>query len=497
MGTSHGELGLRFPVTLPVPALAIGAIAGALVIGFIALSKPVLATAAAAIGLLGVIVAIVPDLATVAAVFLIYSNVAVVAVRFHGVPAIAAQAVVLLLAVPFVYEAVIRRKGLIVHPVLPLMVLFLAIQAVGMMFSRDVEQCWTALVEYMLEGVVIVALIVNAVRTERALRWATWSLLAAGVAMAAVPIYQQFTHSFDSTFGGFGQTTEIGFRTGEVTGLGEVRQPRLSGPIGEQNRFAQCLLMLVPLGLLMAAGLRSWAQRLLALGLAGVAGLGAALAFSRGAAVAFVLTVGVMVVGRLITVRQFALVAVATVVLLAALPQYWPRLASIQHVTGLLSDEVSSAEAPDGAILGRATEMIAAAQVFADHPVIGVGPGMFPHYSRQYGNRVGIRRLDEQRQAHSLYLGLAAETGALGLASFLAMLGVTLHGLLRARARSAHERPELAHLATGYFAALVVFMTTGLSMHMAYIRFFYLALGLAAAVACVAGASPRWMEEEP
>ncbi|MHC4081002.1 MAG: O-antigen ligase family protein [Planctomycetota bacterium] len=497
MDTSRGELDLRFPATLPVPALAIGALGGALVIGLIALSKPLLAAAAAAVGLLGLVVVTVPDLATVVAVFILYSNVAVVAVRFHGVPAIAAQAVVVLLAAPFVHYAVIRRQGLVVHPVLPLMLLFLAIQAVGMMFSRDVEQCFSSIVEYTLEGIVIVFLVTNAVRTPRAVRWATWSLLAAGVAMAAVPIYQQLTHSFDSIFGGFGQTTEVGFRTGEVTSLGEVRQPRLSGPIGEQNRFAQLMLMLVPLGLLTAAGPRSRWLRFLALGLAGVAGLGAALAFSRGAAVAFVLTIGVLAVARIVTARQLALVVVAAAVLFAALPQYWTRLASIQHVTGVLSGEVGGAEAPDGAILGRATEMIAAAQVFADHPVVGVGPGMFPHYSRQYGNRLGIRRLEEQRESHSLYLGLAAETGALGLACFLAMLGVTLHGLLRARARWAHERPELAHIAAGYFAALVIFMTTGLSMHMAYIRFFYLVLGLAAAVTCIAAAAPPREEEQP
>ncbi|MHC4415217.1 MAG: O-antigen ligase family protein [Planctomycetota bacterium] len=489
MNTSSRELGLRIPRALSVPALSIVIISAGLVLGLIALSKPILAGAAAAVGLLGLAVATTPDLATVAAIFILYSNVAVVAVRFHGVPKAAGQAVVLLLVVPLVHQLVIRQRKLIVHPVLPLMVLFLAVQVLGMMFSRDVEVSRSAIFEYVLEGMVIFFLVTNVVRTHRALRWATWSLLAAGVVMAAVPIYQQVTHSFDSNFGGFGQATEVGFGTGEVTSQGEVRQPRLSGTIGEQNRFAQNMLMLVPLGLLMASSERLRALRLLALATAGIAGLGCALAFSRGAAVAFVLTVGVMVVMRVVTARQLALVAVATAVLLAAMPQYWTRLATIQQVTSLFSDEAGGVEAADGAIRGRATEMIAAAQVFADHPVIGVGPGMFKHYSRQYGNRLGLRRLEENRQAHSLYLGLAAETGLLGITCFAAMLGVTLYGLLRARARWADERPELANAAAAYFAALVAFMAAGLSMHMAYIRFFYLILGLSAAVTCIAGAS--------
>ena len=38
-------------------------------------------------------------------------------------------------------------------------------------------------------------------------------------------------------------------------------------------------------------------------------------------------------------------------------------------------------------------------------------------------------------------------------------------------------------------APLIAYMTTGLFAHMAYIRFFYLILGLAAALTCIAGVS--------
>ena len=246
--------------------------------------------------------------------------------------------------------------------------------------------------------------------------------------------------------------------------------------------------MLVPLGLLMARTARSRWASVLAMCLAGVAGVGCVLAFSRGAAVAFVLTIGVMIVLRLITMKQLAIVTVAAAVLLTAMPHYLKRLVTIQQVTNLIGDRPSHVQATDGAITGRATEMIAAAQIFLDHPVVGVGPGMFKHYSRQYGNRLGLRRLEENRESHSLYLGIAAETGSLGIACFLLMLGVTLVGLVRARKlfRAGRCR-ELDTTAAGYFCAVVVLMTTGLSMHMAYIRFFYLILGMAAAVTCVAG----------
>ncbi len=477
------------PPWLSVPALWIAVAGGSLALALIALSEPVLAAGAAAFGVMALLVAIVPDAAVAAAVFLLYSNAAVVAVRFHGAPKVTAQAVALLLAVPFVHEVVFRRRGLVLHPALPLVALFMAVGAVGLAFSSNVERSSVTMVEWALEGMLVFFLVTNAVRTPRAVRWATWSLLAAGFVMAAIPIYQQLTGSFDSTFGGFGQTTEVGFRTGAVTVEGEVRQVRLSGPIGEQNRFAQCMLMLVPLGFFAAAGSQRRAARLAALGLAGIAAVGSTLSFSRGGAVAFVLTVAVLVTVRMVSLKQVALLALAAALLVVAMPQYWKRLSTITDVAGVLGEAPMGAEEPDGAIKGRATEMIAAAQVFADHPVIGVGPGLFPLYSRIYGNRLGIRRLEENREAHSLYLGLAAETGFLGLAFFLGAIGVTLWGLLRCHRTWAGAAPEFASAAAGYFGALVAYLTTGLSMHLSYIRFFFLILGLAAAVTMIAGTS--------
>ena len=59
----------------------------------------------------------------------------------------------------------------------------------------------------------------------------------------------------------------------------------------------------------------------------------------------------------------------------------------------------SSGASPDGAVLSRATEGIAALLVFADHPLIGVGPGRFPSYYRLYADDIGIRALNADRQS--------------------------------------------------------------------------------------------------
>ncbi len=469
------------------PAALVGA---ALLCGAVALTQPLLALAVAAAAAGGIVFVSRPDLATFAALCILYSNVAVVAVRFHGVPHLVGSAVVGLLLIPFVHALVFRREKPVLHPVLVLLLLFLGVNVMGMAFSGDADIARPMVVELVLEGIAIFFLVTNVVRTPEALRQATWALVLAGLLITIVPAWQQATKSFGDDYGGFGQTTAVGFRTGTRATDYEGRQKRLSGTIGEQNRFAQNLLMLVPLGIGLLRIERGRWRRGLALAATGAAGLGCVLAFSRGAAVAFAVLLGVMICMRLVTKRQLALLCAGAVLFLALMPQYWTRLATLANVKSIFIKEVPRRLEPDDAVKGRLTEMLAAAMVFRDHPLVGIGPGVFKYHAAAYGNTLGIRRLEGTRKAHSLFLGLAAETGALGLGLFLVILFVTMRALLRARRRLAAENPMLADLATAYFLALVAYLATGLFLHMAYIRFFYMVLGLAVAAGAIAAATP-------
>ena len=80
-------------------------------------------------------------------------------------------------------------------------------------------------------------------------------------------------------------------RTGVTTLTGDVLVPRMAGSIGETNRFAQTMLMLVPLGIFRAIDERSALLRVVAGLLTVLITLAVVLSFSRGAAVglAFVL----------------------------------------------------------------------------------------------------------------------------------------------------------------------------------------------------------------
>jgi O-antigen ligase len=495
---------LPTPISRAMPAAARDLLPGAVLAaatlcGAIAVSRPLLAAALAVAFAGGVMFLLWPGLAAFTGLALLYSNVAVVAVRFHGVPRWAGIAVALLLAIPLVHALMQRRDRVVLHPVLALLVAFLGVNVVGAAFAPQPRASWNFVLELALEGIAIFFLVTNAVRTPVALRHATWAILLGGALVALVPLYQQVTGSFDDDFGGLGQTTSTGFRTG----AGDLRQPRLSGTIGEQNRFAQNMLMLLPLGLALWRIERTAALRRAAILCTALAGAGCALAFSRGAAVAFAITLVTAVGMRLVPRRQAALVVLGGLLCVAAMPQYWKRLSTIATVSSLWREGVS--QDADGAVKGRVTEMIAAAMVFADHPLVGIGPGMFGPNAREYGNSLNIRRLEGNRKAHSLYLGIAAENGALGLACFAAIVLLPMRALLRARLRApgaggdTDAAPETAELAGAYFLAMVAYLASGLFLHIAYIRFFYVVLGLSAAAGAIsratAAAPPRALPE--
>jgi putative inorganic carbon (hco3(-)) transporter len=427
------------------------------------------------------------DLITPLVVFVIFTNIAVLAVHFHGLPTIAAILPVALLLIPLAYHVLIRRQPIVMPPATLWLVLFMLVLMVSTLFARDVPAAFSELVTYLTEGLLLYMLLVNVIRTSTVLRLVLWALLAATIVLGGVPLYQQLTGTFDNNYGGLAQTTEASFRTGEASLQGDVRQVRLAGAIGEMNRFAQVMLMLLPLSLFRFFSEKSRLLRLLALLASALAAAGMALAFSRGAAVAFVLMIVLMVLLKVIRPVHLFGFAILAWLLIAAMPQYSQRLISIPSITALISGQSSGADSElDGAIRGRATVMMAAALVYADHPIVGVGPGMFRYYSREYSREIALRNITEDREAHSLYLGLAAESGTLGLFFFMIMLLVTFRDLLWVRKYSLLLSPDLNYIVTSFLLALIAYLTAGLFLHLSYMRFFWAMFALASAAGLVA-----------
>jgi O-antigen ligase len=306
-----------------------------------------------------------------------------------------------------------------------------------------------------------------------------WALIMAGVLLGGISLYQEVTGAYDNDFGGLSVVNDATMNTGQLDGFGnEISRGRMAGPVGEKNRYAQIMIVLLPLALS-----RLWAERAWGLRLLGVLSCipilgGALLTFSRGAGVALVITLLVMLAMRLVKWWQLLLiVAFGYLFISLAVPDYLYRMTTTADVAELAT---GNADEAGGSVQGRATENLGTLYTFLDHPLLGVGPGQTSRYAMAYGNEVGFRKLTSERRAHNMYLEELADTGILGFGLFAAMLWITLSQLLRLR-QAWRADPAKAYTLAGLFLGLVAYLGSAFFLHLSYVRYYWLILALASA----------------
>jgi len=469
---------------LPGPLAAIAITVGTTTLGFMAGSSPALAVALAAGAVLVVAVAVRPEIATLVVLAILYSNAAVLAVTFHGMPAFISAAVPMLLAAPLVHLVLVRRQRLVAVPALPWVIGFGVVQVLGTITVSSSTTAVTTLGTFVLEGLGIYVVVTNVVRTREVLFKAVWVIVLVGAFLGSLSVIQELTGT-SSEWWGFAQASNAVI--GEDGGAAETAV-RLGGPLGQNNRYAQMMLVLVPVGLFLCRSeRRPWAQ-LVAGGATALIAAGVVLSYSRGGAVGLAVAFVVMAALRYVRVRTVVIVGalVATVVL--SVPQYRDRLATLGAVSDLASEDDGEVGV-DSSIASRATENVAAFLAFADHPFLGVGPGLFATVYQDYAEQVegDVRRVKSSpREAHNLYLGVAAENGLPGIICLGGVFAVTLRELARARRRLLERDPALAALAAGFLIAVVAYMASAVFLHFAFVRYFWLLMALGAATARIA-----------
>ncbi len=412
--------------------------------------------------------------------FLIYLNVPAVLSTHHGVPRAVVLLVPLLLTLPVAYRVLVRGEALRFPAMIVAAMLMLACHAVSATLSARPHIGMETVFSWLSEGVLLAFLLVNALRSREEVLVAARSIVAAGALMGLIVLVQQLLGPTQYPMAGFGQVDAQDF-----TGA----QHRLAGPIGEKNRFAQVLAVLIPLaaGLaLTAPARRRWLYFAAILLLC----IGVALSFSRGAMLALVLAIPFALLFGLLRFRHLTIAGIGLGFLLmltpfiGAMPQLVDRVASIGEVAAQsLGLKPGGFRNADGASRGRVTEMQAAGLLFLDYPILGAGPGMAPSYYPEYAVLVGGKVRPNERRTHSLYLQLAAETGVIGLCAFLLVMLMVLLPLDHARRQTQHNDRQLWGLVCGLELGMLIFLFTSIFLHAAYIRYAWLFLALAVAAA--------------
>ena len=433
------------------------------------------------------------DAPLVAFVFLLYTNIPVLVGQAFGLPMAVGGSHFLLLLLPLV-AMLLQRERLKANTVFLLMLLFLAVLLASALRVRHLDIAAARIGTYLVEGIILYWLVLNVVHCMSRVRRVIWTLLAAGALLGGLATWQAVSGS-TYEFGGLAARDHEMIEKAEREGITSGARPleryrgadRAEGPVDEPNRYAQLMIVLLPLALLQLRTARRRTPRMLAAAAGLLVLAGVLLSYSRGAFVALVVLA--MALGAVGWVRPARLIVGA--VLLAGLiavatPSYYQRLASIGATTAMIGGRGSPRA--DGAIRGRTTEMLAALRAWLDHPVLGLGPGLYGDvYSAQYHRLPGIqyRHIRGTREAHSLYLELAADTGIIGFVSFLAIVAAAMAALWRMRKRAASCCPERWALATALWLSVFVYMVVGAFLHLAYERYFWFLLALAGAAVSV------------
>lgn len=420
---------------------------------------------------------------TLLVLFLLYSNTVVIAVQFHNVPFIASALFPGLLLIPLIKIVVIDREKIIINRTLILMFLFVSIQAVGAIRASRPDIAMDKITSFLLEGIVLYFLVLNTVRTPRMLKLSAWAVIAAGLLMGSISFYQEITHTYDNNYWGYAQWGTA-FGTGKSNLLGNVVAPRLEGPIGDDNRYAQVMSVIAPLAFLLGMGEQDVKFKLLSLAATFIIVIGTILTYSRGGLIALAVIVILMIILRSIKLHYLGVLIIFALLIPLVVPNFANRLDSFRNITlsGLLSNSAESGiNSADSSVQSRATEIISSLLMFSDFPFFGVGSGNYAVHYQEYAPKAGFDVKLANRQPHTLYGGIAAENGFFGIVCFLAILGVTLLDLYRARRGWLVSNFYSASIATGLFLGVIAYMTTGLFLHLSFIRFLFLILAMAGA----------------
>ncbi len=330
----------------------------------------------------------------------------------------------------------------------------------------------------VIQGLSIYFLVLGLASSMRRVRVAVSSILVAGVAMGVLGIYQALSGNFEADFGGLARVKHAQI-------YGDVFEPRIAGPFGDPNFFAQVLALLVPLALYSAWSERTPRARASFQAAALVLAAASVLTYSRGGALALAVVLLLTLLDRGIRPRTvFAAGVVAAAALFLVPGEFTRRLETIRELLPGDHDELK----PDSSFAERKLYIAAAYEMFLDHPVAGVGAGNYTVHYETYATRVGsaARSYEEppaRRYPHSLGLEIAAETGLAGLALFAGAMLSCFVSLERSRDRSRLARdPAGFELARGLQIALAGYFVTALFLHGDFQRPFWFVLGLVAAL---------------
>lgn len=424
-----------------------------------------------------------PDLAVAGLAGLVAVNAGALSSDRYGLPNVETLVITVVALAMLTRPRWLSSLGL--APVVVAFVVFAGVRIASALAAPDGADVYATAKTLGLGGVLI--LVVAALGTS-----ATWLRRAAATVAAAAASLTVFTSlklsGIGDEWGGLAGDAVLSAEA-QAIAIASLQAPttdleRISGPIGDPNYWAQCQVLVLPIALWLLRDGRSPAARLLGGASSLLLVVGILQTESRGGALALLVAAAVWLWCQGGVLRRLLVVLPPLVLVLLAASGALGRF-------GALGEIATPDRASDPSLTGRTSEALVAVEIFRDYPLTGIGPGQYEANYAAYAPRVG---LDDRlvRQPHNSYLGMAAESGAFGLAAFIGILATAIACALAAWRRLA-RRGLLAdgRLAAAIGAGLSGYAVAAVLLDQAFPQFLFLGMGLAAAAYALATTGGR------
>jgi hypothetical protein len=453
--------------TLAIIAIAVlVTVAGSWIIGSTKMGMMVI------FGVVGLILAaliiIRPAIGLYVLLISIYLNLSDLIAAAFDTPSINKPLVVLVFVAVLGTRMILHKKPFI-HRIPELMMLvYLLVQAASSALGSFVVELPFKQILDQFKDFLIVLIIVQLAEDEQTWKNAQWVIIWSAALVAALAWFQFATNNYEFTFIGLAN----GLSDATDAGIGYVRA---SGQVTEPNYFGQVLIMVYPLALYRFLAPTARQGKLVGLILTSLILGTIILTYSRATFLSATLLTALILRERGINLFKVGFVTLALlVVLMPILPQgYIERVVSIGELKG-------GREQSEESFRGRYGEATVALLMFQDHPVLGIGYSLYPENYLIYSEKLGIDPRASDRQAHSFYLEIAAETGIAGIVAFTAMIGSIFGSLAwsRRQLRRINRADLIPWVNAGQFG-LIGYMLTSIFLHDDFSRYFWVSVGLA------------------
>lgn len=410
-------------------------------------------------------------------VLITYTRLSDIIIQFHGGPSVAKFFVVLMVFVILIRWAVFHERPTGWQTAAVLIGIYGLVGFSSLLYAYDTSLVVAALDNYFKDAIIAIVVVII-MQNGRYFYRVIWTLLAVAIFLGVVSVYQALTKTYLNNYWGFAQASFAQI-------VGDVNDYRIGGPIGDPNFFAQIMLVLVPISLERMFNEKNRLLKALA-GLAlGVSMLSVVYTFSRGGFLAMCVTLALMFWFHPPRYQTIPIIVIAAMVVMLFIPaSFYNRIFSLE---ALFSASSSGFRSNEKSIQGRASETFTALAMFRDHPLLGIGLHNFTVHYQEYSRSFGLAPSATDRSAHDLYLEILAETGVLGLSTFLLMVGVGGRSIVKARKKLLKAGlDEYADMTLALGIGLIGYLIGAIFVHAAFPRYFYLLIGIAFATTKVA-----------